>query len=326
VNDNMHTNRLVLLAVLSCLVVNGAAATSFAAERPPRKAAAERQQAFSWAPLPFADPEKFFEQFFGLDADAERRLVENVVVTADEERTFGGQALQAFLGELRERGVKLSRRGADIDYLRRLVDALRPLMLNQERYPSWTIWLAESEEFEAKCFPGGHLVFFRGLLDDAESEAALIGVVAHELSHVGRGHQLNTLRRWKAAQQTWSGHRGADPRAFFQNGMLLTKALMRPFRPEDEAEADRDAATWCFQIGYDPRPFAELLLKLQARNPGLPAAMPAFLRSHPAPADRHRAVLEVYERLRATAPDARLYIGRENLRRRVTRAQHEFPE
>ena len=56
---------------------------------------------FPWVPLPFADPEKFFQQFFGLDAEAERRLVENTVVTAEEERKFGGQALQAFLEELR---------------------------------------------------------------------------------------------------------------------------------------------------------------------------------------------------------------------------------
>ena len=39
--------------------------------------------------------------------------------------------------------------------------------------------------------PGGTLIFFRGILDFAGSEAALVGVIGHELSHLDHGHQLN---------------------------------------------------------------------------------------------------------------------------------------
>ena len=34
------------------------------------------------------------------------------------------------------------------------------------------------------------------------------------------------------------------------------------FRPEDEAEADRDGAAWAYRAGYDPREMAALFYTL----------------------------------------------------------------
>ena len=50
---------------------------------------------------------------------------------------------------------------------------------------------------DAFSVPGGDLLFSQGLLETAGNEAALMGVVCHELAHLDRGHQLLELRRAK---------------------------------------------------------------------------------------------------------------------------------
>jgi hypothetical protein len=64
---------------------------------------------------------------------------------------------------------------------------------------------------------------------------------------------------------------------------------------------------------------AKLFLKVHERsgNPEFP--VPEFFRSHPAASDRHRAIMEQYERLQADSPAAHLHIGEDNLRRRAVR-------
>ena len=82
------------------------------------------------------------------------------------------------------------RRGKDVTYLRELVASIQPLLVNRQRYPTIQVLLADSPQIDARSFPGGSLVFCRGLLDSAGSEAALVGIIAHELVHLDRGHVL----------------------------------------------------------------------------------------------------------------------------------------
>jgi len=91
-------------------------------------------------------------------------------------------------------------------------------------------------------------------------------------------------------------------------------------------EADRDGALWAYRAGYDPREMGKLFLSAERRRNGPRVPMPAFLESHPAPVERHRAIIELYEELQRTEPREDLYVGKENLRRRVTRDRREFPE
>ena len=113
---------------------------------------------------------------------------------------------------------------------------------------------------------------------------------------------------------------------FFAAGRALMGLWARPFRPEDEAQADHDGAVWAYRAGYDPRELAQLFQRLARSRRGKTADVPGFLLTHPRNDDRRRAILAVYRELSRTEPQARLYVGRENLRRRVTKAQREFAE
>jgi predicted Zn-dependent protease len=248
-----------------------------------------------------------------------------VEVSLEEERRFGNRAAEGFLDDLRRQGIRTTTRGREVEYLRKLVDTVRPQMQHAERYEEVRIILVRSLLTDARSFPGGTLVFFEGMLDFSDSEAALVGVIGHELSHLDRGHQLVQMKAMKLAEDGSAGGNGS----FLRTGPLLMQVWSRPFRPEDEKQADLDGADWAYRAGYEPREMAKLFLRLHERNeqqldPG--DFMPGFLRAHPYERDRYEAVMQRYDELQRVEPADSLYIGRENLRRRIPRSQQEFEE
>jgi predicted Zn-dependent protease len=276
--------------------------------------------------VPFSDPQQFFEQFFGGETEQQRQALANVPVSPQEESQYGSRAAKAYLDELQRRNIDVQRKGKDVEYLHRLVETLRPRMRNAQRYPRIQVLLAEVDWTDARSCPGGTLFIDRGMIDYAGSEATLVGILGHELSHLDHGHQLHVIRRIKLSRQTFSGNLPQSPEKFFQNGMMLMKAFMRPFRPEDEAEADRDGARWTYELGYDPQELASMFLRMHERGPGLRDVMPEFLQSHPDYLRRRENVQRIYEELQGDRPKDDLYVGQENLRRRITRAERRFPE
>ncbi len=269
--------------------------------------------------MPWADPEAMFEGLFGKGGAVDEKALAAIEVTPKEEQQIGKRAVDAYLAQLRQQRLRLSVGGRQVEYLRGLVDKLRPMMTNQKRYPTIRIYLVLSSRCDARSFPGGHLVFFRGLLETAENEAALLGIVGHELSHVDRGHHTRRIREMKLAEQTFSGGGKATSfEQFFATGGTLMRTWMRPFRPELEREADEDGARWSYLAGYDCREMAKLILGLR-RHPLGDLPIPEFFRSHPPAAERHRAIIEQYEELQAERPNAGLRLGEESLRRHARR-------
>ena len=193
--------------------------------------------------FPIDSPEKFFERFFPKETQQQREAIERVPVSLREEQQYGNRAVDAFLDELHRKAIQVQSKGRDVDYLRRLTDAIRPQMRNKARYRKLRVLVADCTDTDAMAFPGGTVVMSRGLLDFCGSEAALVGVLGHELSHLDHGHQLQLVRRMKLAEQSFA-QRGKSVEQMMSSGMTLLQAFMRPFRPEDEAEADEDGVSW----------------------------------------------------------------------------------
>jgi predicted Zn-dependent protease len=276
---------------------------------------------------PFANPQEMFDRIFGTNAEAEQAALEKIEVSPEEERKFGEQAATAYLDSLKQQRVRLFTKGKNVDYLRDLAATIRPHMQHAERYEELKIIVARSDVTDARTFPGGTVVFFDGMLDFADNEAAVAGILGHELSHLDRGHQLTQLRGMKLAEQTFSGKRGGVN--WMKSGPTLMRLWSRPFRPEDEKQADLDSAAWLYAAEYDPRELAKVFLQLEERNHQQfnPASfMPGFLRSHPYERDRYEAVMRRYDELQKAEPQEDLYIGRKNLEQRVARSKQEFPD
>lgn len=282
-------------------------------------------------PGTFADPEAFFRHLFGSTPE-EQQALQRVPVSFAEERRMGRQAADGYLQSLRAQGLSTVQRGDDVRYVQRLLHQIVPLMGSAARYRELTVYVVDSPAVDARCFPGGIIIVFRGLLEFADSEAALVGIMGHELSHLDRGHLLADMRRIRLAQQALQNPRpgdrpspaGFDPRQFMSVGRLMTQVFARPFRAEDESEADRDGAAWAFRLGYDPQAMAELFLRLSQQQDGPAAPLPSFLRSHPFHRQRYEDLTRLSNQLKRNAPGRPLYLGTENLRRRITRDQQQF--
>lgn len=285
---------------------------------PPTAAGQQRQ------PSSVFDPEVMFEQFFGAPSADDRQMIDRIEIMPSDESQIGERASRDYIAGLRRNGIKVLNRGEDIEYLRKLIAQIRPKMKNAARYKKIRSYLADSSEPDARSFPGGTLIFNRGLLDFAENEAALIGVIGHELSHLDHGHQLYDAKRARLMQRTFSRADGFSPDQFFHSGAMLMRSFSKPYRPEDESEADNDGATWAYELGYDPREMANLFVRMHERDRGAKPGLPSFLRTHPYHLDRHRALTERYKHLQADNPKVALYVGTENLVNRVPRSVKEF--
>jgi predicted Zn-dependent protease len=273
------------------------------------------------------NPEALIDQMFGKATPEEEKMLAEIDVPYSEEREFGRLQVEAYLEQLREQGLRALRKGKDVDYLTELVDTIKPFLKNAGRYKKITIYVVESPSVDARSFPGGTLFFSKGLLKFAETEAALIGIVGHELSHLDRGHLVFPLKRGKVLERTAAeGATGFDPQQFFAAGTTMMRVMGRPFRPEDEAAADRDGATWAYRAGYDPRELASLFDNLHRRNsePKLPFG--SFFRTHPYSDERCEAILKQHDELQKSTPRETLYRGKKNLAQRIARSQQEFPE
>ncbi len=100
---------------------------------------------------------------------------------------------------------------------------------------------------------------------------------------------------------------------------------MQPFHPEQETAADSDAVRWMAEAGYDPMELAKFFLRMHQRNPNRNRSLPGFLRSHPYDINRFEAVRQATREM-AVEKRASLYVGKDNLRNRITKRKRRFPE
>lgn len=316
-----RTTPVVLAGLLVFLAVSDLSAQPKAVKKPPRKPTAPP------IAIPFADPQAFFDQMFGSDKGADDAALAKIELSLKEEQQYGDAAAEAYLAQLAREKVKVVTRGKEVKYLERLLATLRPQMQHADRYRSFKIYFADAPHTDARCFPGGTVLVFRGLLDFAQSEAAFIGILGHELAHIDRGHQTQQLKRMKLAQQAFSGDgAGFSPEKFMAGGAAMMKMFAKPFRPEDESQADLDGAAWAYRSGYDVREMADLFLRLHERDKNGKELVPGFFRTHPFHIDRYKAILARYEELQKSEPNGKPYVGRQNLEKRVAKAEKEFRE
>lgn len=305
-----HRNAACLLG-LCCLFVSGS--TMLYAQVPGAGDPAEQFQKMFEAFAKQGD--QFVPGMFGDMTPEQMAALEKVKISPREETQFGNEVLKNYEVSLKGRKQSLTRAGQDVAYLKALVKDVQPQMKNATRYKQMDVAVVVTDEVDAYSIPGGHLLFTQGLLANVKSEAELVGVIAHELSHLDRGHQLLTLKQSKSQPQ-WN-----DPRAAM--GWMAT--MFKPFRPEFEAQADADAVRWMLATGYDARQLAQLLARWDAKqNQQAPWVnmVPGFVRSHPDSGRRAQNVLKDFDNQAGAAHQ--LVIGRKNLEERIPASQKKM--
>ncbi len=265
-----------------------------------------------------SNPAGGFPQMMQNLAELEDPALDEITLTAEEERRLGRQALKQYLDRARAQGHETVEDRRRLRYLDDLVATIHPLMKHGERYSKIEVTLLEAPLADAHAFPGGFLVFTTPLFDEPD-EAAILGVVAHELAHLDRGHLYGYAKRSKLFESTYQqgpmGSGGFD--TFMTRQMALFGLMMNPYRPEHESEADCVSATWMYLRGYDPRALADFLDRMHARIKDRPENPNGFEfgRSHPYSLARRDAVNARYEQLMTWRRRDDLGRYPENLRR-----------
>jgi predicted Zn-dependent protease len=158
------------------------------------------------------------------------------------------------------------------------------------RYP-YSFHIANRRDVNAFALPGGPIWVHRGLIDVAQNESQLAGVIAHEVAHIANRHAAEQITKGTFAN-VGLGLLGAflgDSRGaqIAQLGAgFAANATMMKFSRDHEREADLKALRYMKGAGYDPRGMVEFLQVLRQRQGRDPGSVQTFFSSHPAPAER----------------------------------------
>lgn len=151
--------------------------------------------------------------------------------------------------------------------------------------------VADVSAINAFALPGGSVFINLGTIQEADTEAQLAGVMAHEISHVVLQHSACNLKKQQrcglisALGQLAAGiFLGGTAGTLAQQGIGITTQLgFLKMSRDDEKQADLEGARILYDAGYDPRGLPQFFETIQAKNGNGTAQ---FLSDHPNPGNR----------------------------------------
>ena len=151
------------------------------------------------------------------------------------------------------------------------------------------------KEINAFALPGGPMFVHRGMFTAAASEGEVVGVMAHELSHVLLRHGTANASK---AQNPWlqlgqlagqiggamvGGGAGA---AIAQGADFGLGTLLLKYSRDFEKQADLLGAQIMARAGYDPRALAHMFETIEGESKSSGGGGPQWMSSHPNPGNR----------------------------------------
>ncbi len=187
---------------------------------------------------------------------------------------------------------------------RRLVGAIPPSLQHPEF--TYTFKAVNVRDINAFALPGGPMFVNRGMLEAAQSEGEVAGVMAHELSHVVLRH--GTAQASKATKFEVGSIAGAIAGAIIGGnlGNVLAQgtrfglgAYFLRYSRDYERQADLEGTEIMARAGYDPRQMANIFRTIQKQGG---QGAPEWLSDHPDPGNRVEYITRQAESLRVANP------------------------
>lgn len=193
----------------------------------------------------------------------------------------------------------------------RLADAIPPDFRHPEFKYEFSV--VNARDINAFALPGGPMFVNRGMIEAANSEGEMAGVMAHELSHVALRH--GTAQATKASNPgiqlgalggailgaVIGGNAGS---AIAQGTQFGLGAVLLKFSREYETQADILGAQILARAGYDPMDLAKMFETIERQGGG---GGPEWLSSHPDPGNRYARIAEEARRLRVEPRNSSSY-------------------
>ncbi len=163
------------------------------------------------------------------------------------------------------------------------------LVKNSDAKVPFTIKVIDSDEINAMALPGGFFYVNSGLILNADEEAELAGVMAHEIAHVAAHHAARQMTRANYAQLGtiplifiggWTGY------GIYEAASIGVPITFLHFSREFEAQADYLGVQYMYRAGYDPQAFISFFEKVQALEKRKPGLVAKTFSDHPQTPDR----------------------------------------
>jgi Zn-dependent protease with chaperone function len=180
-------------------------------------------------------------------------------------------------------GKAVCSKGAGAEILQGLADRLaagldRPLRIHPQ--------VVDTPMINALALPGGEILVFRGLIDQAESADEVAGVLAHEIGHVYRHHPIEVAIR-QAGTSILIGLMLGDVTGGTVIAGLGQAMAGAAYGRDAEREADEISLDLLNRAGLDAHGIADFLDRIGGKNHDAEEAL-SFLSTHPFSADRAR--------------------------------------
>ena len=178
-----------------------------------------------------------------------------------------------------------------VDYVKGIAKKLAP---NSDLQVPLQVTVLNSKEINAFALPGGFVFIERGLLETADDESQVAGVLAHEMSHVVARHGRKLMTKatiasivYQAAQVAavllTGGIAGigtyyALQYGFYGLGLTLNLSLLGVSR-DFELQADQLGIQYAWKAGYDPTGYIRFFDKMATKEGYVNGT--SWFRSHP---------------------------------------------
>ncbi|HMD75907.1 MAG TPA: M48 family metalloprotease [Terracidiphilus sp.] len=163
------------------------------------------------------------------------------------------------------------------------------IVKNSDCKVPFTIKIIDSDVVNAMALPGGFFYVNSGLILNADEEAELAGVMAHETAHVCAHHAAREQTRMNYTQIAmvplifiggWTGY------GIYEAAQIAVPVTFMKFSRDFEAQADYLGLQYMYRAGYDPQAFISFFEKVQALEKRKPGMVAKVFEDHPQTPDR----------------------------------------
>lgn len=142
--------------------------------------------------------------------------------------------------------------------------------------------------------PGGYIYINKGLINAAENEGELAGVIAHEIGHANARHVAGIIEKSKKINiaalaailaGAFLGGGGEATAAIATFSMAGAASLSLKYSREHEEEADRLGIEYLTEAGYYPAGMVDFL-KIMKKYEFISKSIPSYLLTHPGTDER----------------------------------------
>lgn len=159
----------------------------------------------------------------------------------------------------------------------------------------------------AFCIPGGYIYVYTGLIRYLDNEAALAGVIGHEIAHAERRHMSQRLTSYYGVSFVLSLVLGNNPNELAEIFANLAVGIgFLANSRSDETEADDYSIKYLRSTEYYPGGILNFFTRIteeQKKKGQTPGDLEMLLSTHPLPADRIENAKEQLKKIRP-APDS----------------------